>query len=75
MVNGYSASPMLWWVEWVDQLAEWGSYASIAAFLAGEDLQAREDSPSDVLSFEAQDQTAPCGAGLDSSGPNVGLCC
>ena len=54
MVNGYAASPMLWWVEWVDQNAEWGSYASIAAFLDGEDLRAREDSPSDVLTFEAQ---------------------
>jgi hypothetical protein len=39
MVSGLGGSPMLWWSEWVDQGARWGSFAPVTRFLAHEDLR------------------------------------
>lgn len=39
LVSGYAGAPMLWWFEWVDQTEDWGTWAAIGRFLAGEDLR------------------------------------
>jgi len=42
LVSGHAASPMLWWVEWIDQGDRYGVYRAVSRFIAGEDLRGRD---------------------------------
>ena len=54
LVSGYAGSPMLWWLEWVDQSARYAPYAAVAAFIAGEDLRTHPGSRARGVRLQAQ---------------------
>jgi hypothetical protein len=42
LVSGHGGSPMLWWLEWLDQRNRFQPYLALSGFLAGEDLRGKE---------------------------------
>ncbi len=42
LVSGHGGSPMLWWLEWLDQRNRFQPYRALASYLQGEDLRGRE---------------------------------
>jgi hypothetical protein len=42
MVSGHAGSPMLWWLEWLDQRNRFQPYLALSGFLAGEDLRGKD---------------------------------
>ncbi|HYE07026.1 MAG TPA: hypothetical protein VEL07_16025 [Planctomycetota bacterium] len=39
LVSGHAGSPMLWWIEWLDQGDRYEPYRALSRFLVGEDLR------------------------------------
>ena len=53
LVSGYAASPMLWWLEWVDQGSRYQPYGALSRFIAGEDLRSRPGSQARAVTLSA----------------------
>ncbi|MDA3963676.1 MAG: hypothetical protein PF961_23050 [Planctomycetota bacterium] len=59
LVSGYAGSPMLWWLEWVDQDARYEPFHAVKTFIAGEDLRSRPQSKARAVDLTATTQGLP----------------
>jgi hypothetical protein len=42
LVSGHASTPLLWWIEWVDQHDRWQPYRALAEYTRGEDLRGKD---------------------------------